>query len=56
MRYYYNPEVKYLLIRESQKKEKVLYANNPSFWLLPAIGPRPPYFTNPRYQPYYPII
>ncbi|WP_163583102.1 hypothetical protein [Gracilibacillus saliphilus] len=56
MRYYYNPEVKYLLIPKSKKKENVLYDNNPTPWQLPAIGSRPPYYANPAYQPYYPTI
>ncbi|MDX8046733.1 hypothetical protein SH601_12145 [Gracilibacillus sp. S3-1-1] len=56
MHYYYNPEAKYLLIRESEKTENVLYDDNSAAWPLPAIGPRPPYYTNPVYQAYYPVI
>ncbi len=25
-------------------------------WKIPQIGPRPPYYTNPRYKLNYPII
>ncbi|WP_245545003.1 hypothetical protein [Lentibacillus jeotgali] len=54
--YYYNPEVRYLLISRTEGKAKVLYDNNPKRWSLPKIGPRPPCYTNPRYEPYYPVI
>ncbi|WP_187370988.1 hypothetical protein [Gracilibacillus massiliensis] len=56
MHYYYNPEVKYLLMPKSLEKETLLYNANLSRLKVPTIGPRPPYFTNPIYQPYYPII
>ncbi|SHN26317.1 hypothetical protein [Gracilibacillus kekensis] len=56
MKYYYNPEVVYLLVKESHKKEMLLYNDNPSLWKVPIIGPRPPYFANPNYQPYFPTI
>ncbi|WP_194842115.1 hypothetical protein [Gracilibacillus salitolerans] len=56
MRYYYNPEVKYLLMSESLKKANLIYDNNPSSWKLPTIGLRPPYYANPKYKPYYPTI
>lgn len=52
--YYYNSEVKLLLINHSNEKEEVLY--NPYTFHLPKIGPRPPYYCNPRYEQYYPVI
>ncbi|MEH7274080.1 hypothetical protein [Neobacillus vireti] len=56
--YYYrlNREVKLLLINHSKDKEEILYNSNPTTWKMPKIGPRPPYYTNPRYEPYYPVI
>ncbi|UOQ93467.1 hypothetical protein MUO14_00210 [Halobacillus shinanisalinarum] len=57
MQYYqYNPEVKLLLVNHSNEKVRVLYNANPSTWQMPKIGPRPPYYCNPRYEPYYPKI
>lgn len=56
MRYYYNPEVKLLLIRYSKEKVQVRYNNNPRSFDLPLIGPRPPYYANPVYTPYQPLI
>ena len=53
---YYNPEVKLLLVTHSDEKEKMRYDDNPNLWLVPKIGPRPPYYCNPRYEQYYPII
>ncbi|SEM15517.1 hypothetical protein SAMN05192533_101231 [Mesobacillus persicus] len=54
--YVYNPEVKLLLVNQSNEKETVVYNHNPYGFQLPKIGPRPPYYTNPRYEPYYPKI
>ncbi|MFD2762368.1 hypothetical protein [Lentibacillus juripiscarius] len=54
--YYYNPEVNYLLIDRAEGKTEMLYDENPSTWSVPIIGPRPPYYTHPRYEPYYPVI
>ncbi|MFD1850920.1 hypothetical protein [Oceanobacillus bengalensis] len=56
MNYYYNPEVRLLLINHSNETVEMLYNANPSTWTMPKIGPRPPYYTNPRYEAYYPII
>ncbi|WP_124069322.1 hypothetical protein [Filibacter tadaridae] len=53
--YYYNPEVKYLLINNSTKKVEMEYANFIQI-KAPEIGPRPPFYTNPVYQPYIPIL
>ncbi|WP_203229650.1 hypothetical protein [Filibacter tadaridae] len=55
MHYYYNPEVKYLLINNSTKKVEMEYANFIQI-KAPEIGPRPPFYTNPVYQPYIPIL
>lgn len=54
MYYYYNPEVKFLLIKSADEKANVQYHEH--VFGLPVIGERPPYYTNPRYEPYYPVI
>jgi hypothetical protein len=54
--YYYNPEVQLLLINQSEEKVELQYNSNPSPFLMPKIGPRPPYYCNPRYEPYFPVI
>ncbi|MEW9110336.1 hypothetical protein ACQCT6_08110 [Cytobacillus gottheilii] len=51
--YYVNLEVKYLLIDESNEKEEVFYADNETPFNLAMIGPRPPFYANPRYEPYF---
>jgi len=51
-----NRQVEILLINHSEEKVKVLYNSNANPFLLPKIGLRPPYFYNPRYEQYYPII
>ncbi len=56
VQYYYNPEVRLLFLSDSDEKEKLLYDENPSKFEVPKIGPRPPYYYNPRYEPYYPVI
>ncbi|MDN4491940.1 hypothetical protein [Ureibacillus aquaedulcis] len=54
MYYYYNPEVKYLLINRSNEKEVMYYQSMRI--KVPKIGPRPPYYIHPRYEHYYPVI
>ncbi len=54
--YYYNPEVKILLLNHSNEKVEVLYNANPIPFKLPLIGKRPPYYANPQYKQYYPKI
>ncbi|MFC0270363.1 hypothetical protein ACFFIX_02670 [Metabacillus herbersteinensis] len=54
--YEYSPEVKLLLIDHSNEKVEMLYNDNPTTWQMPKIGPRPPYYYNPRYEQYYPVI
>ncbi|SEP81350.1 hypothetical protein [Piscibacillus halophilus] len=54
--YYYNPEVKFLLVNHSEEMVELLYDFNSHTWEMPEIGPRPPYYDNPRYEPYYPVI
>ncbi|WP_162840594.1 hypothetical protein [Gracilibacillus timonensis] len=56
MQYYYNPEVKLLLVNQSNEKVGVRYEAGQHTFQLPKIGPRPPYYTNPRYGQYFPII
>jgi hypothetical protein len=52
----YSPEVKLLLVNQSDEKVKVLYNDNSKRFEMPKIGPRPPYYAYPRYEQYYPII
>lgn len=56
MQFYYNPEVRYLLLNESSEKVPVLYSASGTLFDLPLIGPRPPFYAYPVYQKYYPII
>ncbi|WP_312474033.1 hypothetical protein [Neobacillus sp.] len=57
MRYYqFSREVSLLLVDQSEGKEEILYNSNPYTWQMPQIGPRPPYYCNPRYEQYYPVI
>jgi len=43
-----------LLMNYSDKKVTVHYGM--TSFQLPEIGPRPPFYYNPRCKPYYPII
>ncbi|MBT2755032.1 hypothetical protein J7E71_03580 [Mesobacillus foraminis] len=52
----YHPQVQLLLISHSTEKERVLYDQNSHPYLLPKIGPRPPFYWNPRYEPFFPKI
>ncbi|WNF24752.1 hypothetical protein [Mesobacillus jeotgali] len=52
----YTPEVKLLLLNQSNEKVKVLYNDNSVRFEMPKIGLRPPYYAYPRYEQYYPII
>ncbi|SFG87203.1 hypothetical protein SAMN02982927_03053 [Sporolactobacillus nakayamae] len=52
----YSPEVQLLLVNFSDEKVEMLYDDNPHTWPMPLIGPRPPYYTNPRYVQTYPIL
>ncbi|MEI3613988.1 hypothetical protein [Pseudogracilibacillus sp. SO30301A] len=54
--FYYNPEVRFLLINQSSERVEVLYNESAKAFELPLIGPRPPYYAYPIYQEYYPII
>lgn len=56
MKYYYNPEVKLLLWNETNKKVEMQYNDNEKLLEVPLIGPRPPYYGNPKYEQYYPTI
>ncbi len=56
MKYYYNPEVRLLLIPQSREKKEMVYDHNVQTWKVPKIGPRPPYYANPRYGQFYPVI
>lgn len=52
----FSREVQLLVINQSDEKVEVIYNDNPQPFKMPKIGPRPPYYFNPRYQQYYPII
>ncbi|MCM3584287.1 hypothetical protein M3182_00845 [Mesobacillus maritimus] len=52
----YHAKATLLLEHHSPEKVNVLYNQNLYPFQLPKIGPRPPYYTHPRYEPYYPII
>lgn len=54
--YRFNREVILLLVNQSDEKEELVYNNNPISILIPKIGSRPPYYYNPRYEQYYPIL
>ncbi|QQK78030.1 hypothetical protein HUG15_22210 [Salicibibacter cibarius] len=54
MRYEFNPEVELLLVDESDEEVMMEYISET--WAMPKIGERPPYYTNPRYEPYYPLM
>lgn len=56
MNYYYNPEVKFLLINQSEEKVDVVYDANHTPFPMPLIGKRPPYYAYPRYEAYYPVV
>jgi hypothetical protein len=54
--YRFSREVKLLLINHTDEKEEVIYNDNPQPFKMPKIGPRPPYYYNPRYEQYFPVI
>nr|WP_173720047.1 hypothetical protein [Heyndrickxia oleronia] len=54
MQFEFHMQVRDLLINQSNEKVTMHYMDHS--WLLPMIGNRPPYYTNPRYEPYYTII
>lgn len=54
LRIEFNPKVKWLLVDQSDEKVKMNYLQHS--WLMPVIVKRPPYYTNPRYEPYYPLV
>lgn len=49
-------QVNLLLVNQSTRKVEVLYNSNFCPFKLPEIGLRPPYYCNPRYGLYCPII
>lgn len=52
----YSREVTLLLVNQSDEKVEVVYNSNPKAIQMPKIGPRPPFYYNPRYEQYYPVI
>lgn len=55
-RFDFNPTVQLLLLNHSNEKVQMRYDSNPHTWSMPVIGPRPPYYANPRYELNYPLI
>jgi len=51
-----HPQVQMLLTNYANQKVPVYYSVNAQPFLLPQIGKRPPFYTNPVYEPYYPLI
>lgn len=49
-----NLYVKFLILNCSNDTMSVKYLDYT--WLMPLIGPRPPYYINPKYDLSYPII
>ncbi|MBT2655083.1 hypothetical protein J7E81_07425 [Bacillus sp. ISL-18] len=54
--YQLSREAQLLLVDHSDEKVAVQYNTNQQPVIMPKIGPRPPYYYNPRYEPYYPLI
>jgi hypothetical protein len=50
----YHPEVKLLLEADSDETVTMTYIDQT--WLMPKIGPRPPYYYNPIYKENQPKI
>ncbi|SDE15145.1 hypothetical protein SAMN02799630_04826 [Paenibacillus sp. UNCCL117] len=50
------PQVHWLLLPYSKERVPLYYAFNNQPWSIPAIGPRPPYYANPRYVLNRPVI
>lgn len=48
------PEVMRLLENKAAYSLNIHYLNYT--WLTPTIGVRPPYYSQPIYEPYYPIV
>ena len=49
-----NLYVQLLLLNDSDETMDMEYLD--FVWQMPLIGPRPPYYTNPRYDLNYPVI
>lgn len=54
--YHFSREVMLLLVEHSDEKVELIYNANPYPFKMPKIRSRPPYYYNPRYKQYYPII
>jgi hypothetical protein len=50
------PKIQWLLLPYSNERSPVYYANDNRPFTITSIGPRPPYYTNPRYTPNFPVI
>ncbi|WP_170960218.1 hypothetical protein [Priestia megaterium] len=56
MRYYYSEEVKLLLMDGSNQTVELIYNSAAQPFLLPLLGPRLPFYVNPRYEKYLPVL
>ncbi|WP_169802789.1 hypothetical protein [Neobacillus soli] len=57
MQYYpFSREILLLVVDHSDEKVELVYNANPYSFKMPKIGPRPPYYYNPRYEQYFPVI
>ncbi|MBE4907562.1 hypothetical protein IMZ08_05725 [Bacillus luteolus] len=54
--YQLNWEIELMLLYQSNEKEVILYNDNPYYFQISKIGFRPPYYCNPKYEQYYPVI
>ncbi|EQB38236.1 MULTISPECIES: hypothetical protein [Virgibacillus] len=50
----FHPKVTWLLIGHSEERVRMHYLDES--WSMPVIGERPPYYSNPQYKPYFPLI
>lgn len=54
MKFTFYPEVTLLITNDPSEHERMHYLGES--WLVPKIGPRPPYYAHPRLEPAYPIL
>ncbi|GIN72720.1 hypothetical protein J14TS2_31950 [Bacillus sp. J14TS2] len=54
MRVMFNPVIKWLLVNQSNEKVRMEYLQYS--WPTSVIARRPPYYTNPQYEPYYSLV
>ncbi|MFB4213797.1 hypothetical protein ACE1TH_18040 [Shouchella sp. JSM 1781072] len=54
MNFTFYPEITLLPSNDESHKERMYYLGDS--WLVPKIGPRPPYYAHPRIEPHYPLV